>query len=195
MVVAHHLIWTAYGWWLPNDPRGSSSHEIRVERVAELGELHHGRKTVQPYPVEIRRFYEQAGIILKYELLTFDAEDTAVLAASFANVIRDCGYTCYSCAIMPDHVHMLIRKHRDKAELMIEHFQASTREKIVGAKRRAERHPVWGGPGWKVLLNTRADIERVDHYIRMNPIKAGMPAQEWPFVTQYDGWMPREWWR
>jgi hypothetical protein len=24
MVVAYHLIWTAYGWWLPNDPRGSS---------------------------------------------------------------------------------------------------------------------------------------------------------------------------
>ena len=23
IVIAHHLIWTAYGWWLPNDPRGS----------------------------------------------------------------------------------------------------------------------------------------------------------------------------
>jgi len=26
MIIAHHLIWTAYGFWLPNDPRGSSSH-------------------------------------------------------------------------------------------------------------------------------------------------------------------------
>ena len=38
MVAGFHLIWTAYGWWLPNDPRGSSSHEIRVERIADLGD-------------------------------------------------------------------------------------------------------------------------------------------------------------
>ena len=35
MVAGFHLIWTAYGWWLPNDPRGSSSYEIRVEKIAE----------------------------------------------------------------------------------------------------------------------------------------------------------------
>jgi REP element-mobilizing transposase RayT len=194
MVVAHHLIWTAYGWWLPNDPRGSSSHEIRVERIAELGELHRGRKTVQPYPEEIRRFYEQASNTLKHELLTFDAEDTAVLASSFEDVIRECGYTCYSCAMMPDHVHLLIRKHRDPAETMIANLQGRSRSKILEANHRASNHPVWGGPGWKVFLNSRADIERVDHYIRMNPIKAGMPAQEWAFVKRYDGWMPRAWW-
>jgi hypothetical protein len=54
MVAGFHFIWTAYGWWLPNDPRGSSSHEIRVERIAELGDLHHGRKAVQPAGREIR---------------------------------------------------------------------------------------------------------------------------------------------
>jgi hypothetical protein len=66
MIAGYHLIWTAYGWWLPNDPRGSSSHEIRVERIAELGELHYGRKTVQPYSSEIRAFYEQARNALKH---------------------------------------------------------------------------------------------------------------------------------
>ena len=33
-VAGFHLIWTAYGWWLPNDPRGSSSHEIPSHRSA-----------------------------------------------------------------------------------------------------------------------------------------------------------------
>ncbi len=41
---AHHLIWTAYGWWLPNDSRGSMSRFIASDPIAELGELHHGRK-------------------------------------------------------------------------------------------------------------------------------------------------------
>lgn len=59
MVVGYHLIWTLYGWWLPNDPRGSSSHEIRVERIADLGELHHGRKPVQPLPEVLREFMQR----------------------------------------------------------------------------------------------------------------------------------------
>jgi hypothetical protein len=25
IVIAHHIMWTLYGWWLPNDPRGSTS--------------------------------------------------------------------------------------------------------------------------------------------------------------------------
>src|SRR4051794_35415712 len=75
MVAGFHLIWTAYGWRLPNDPRGSSSHEIRVEKLADLGELHPGRKAVQPRSAELRRFYEQAGGILKHPLLTFEDED------------------------------------------------------------------------------------------------------------------------
>ena len=59
MVVAHHLIWTIYGSWLPNDPRGSSSHVIRNAEINGLGELHHGRKRIQPAFGEISKFYEE----------------------------------------------------------------------------------------------------------------------------------------
>ena len=47
MIAGYHLIWTAYGWWLPNDPRGSMSREIRAAAIADLGELHYGRKRIQ----------------------------------------------------------------------------------------------------------------------------------------------------
>ena len=30
MVLAYHLIFTAYGFWLPNDPRGSWSDFVRA---------------------------------------------------------------------------------------------------------------------------------------------------------------------
>src|SRR5687768_1551485 len=48
IVIAYHLIWTAYGWWLPNDPRGSMSRAIASDLLAELGVLHFGRKRIQP---------------------------------------------------------------------------------------------------------------------------------------------------
>jgi hypothetical protein len=38
MVVAgYHLIWTAYGHWLPNDPRGRTSAEVRSVDLQDLG--------------------------------------------------------------------------------------------------------------------------------------------------------------
>jgi len=190
MVVAHHLIWTAYGWWLPNDPRGSSSHEIRCAEIVGLGELHRGRKKVQPAAGDIRKFYEAACKILKHDLLKFSADEIRVLGEEFADVIRRRTYTCYACAIMPDHVHLLIRKHRDKAEQMIEHFQVASREAIVAVGSRPPGHPVWGGPGWKVYLETREDIQRVIKYIEENPIKSRRPRQTWDFVTPYEGWLP-----
>jgi REP element-mobilizing transposase RayT len=190
MVIGHHLIWTAYGWWLPNDPRGSSSHEIRVERVADLGELHHGRKSVQPPSREIRGFYEQARELLKHPLLTFDSQCVKVLANSFARTIAERRYTCYACCIMPDHVHALIRKHRFHAEEMIAHLQEDSRRALIEAGLRAPNHPVWGGPGYKRFQNTRADMRRIVEYVRKNPLGIGRPIQEWPFVTRYDGWLP-----
>lgn len=195
MVAGFHLIWTAYGWWLPNDPRGSSSHEIRVEKIAELGELHHGRKAVQPAGHEIRAFYAQAQTVLKHPLLTLAPADFTLVAESFARVIEARRYTCYACAIMPDHVHALIRKHRDHAEDMMVNLQEAGRQKLVDAGRRAADHPVWGGPGWKRFLYTQKDITGIVDYIRKNPIKAGLPAQQWPFVKKYDGWMPGRWYR
>jgi hypothetical protein len=42
-----------------------------------------------------------------------------------------------------------------------------------------------------VFLETRDDIERIIRYIRANPGKAGLPAQDWRFVRPYDGWTPR----
>jgi REP element-mobilizing transposase RayT len=190
MVIAHHLIWTAYGWWLPNDPRGSSSHEIRCAEISGLGELHHGRRKVQPAAGEISRFYEAARQVLKHELLKFSDDEIGMLGAAFADVIRQRAYTCYACAIMPDHVHLSIRKHRDKAEQMIEHLQDGSREKLISLGQREAGHPVWGGPGWKVYLETRADIERVIRYIDDNPAKTRRARQQWGFVTRYDGWLP-----
>jgi REP element-mobilizing transposase RayT len=193
MVAGFHLIWTAYGWWLPNDPRGSTSHEIRVEKIAETGELHFGRKPVQPSGAEIKLFYEQAREVLKHPLLTLSDQEIDLAGTGLARAIAERRYTCYACAIMPDHVHVLIRKHRDRAETMIEQLQAASREELIRAGKRAATHPVWTRKGWFPFLYTRQDFERVIEYIRRNPIVAGRAAQEWEFVKKYDGWLPGRW--
>lgn len=73
-MIAHHLIWTVYGTWLPNDPRGSGSMVVTSEVLRDLGELHHGRKKVQPAGREIRAFYEAAGPRLQHPVVQLSSE-------------------------------------------------------------------------------------------------------------------------
>lgn len=192
MVAAYHLISTTYGSWLPNDPRGSNSQEIHAANIAPLGELHFGRKRVQPAGQEIREFYEAARGVLKHKLLKFSNLEVKTIACGFAEVIHQRSYTCYACAIMPDHVHLLIRKHREKAEQMIECFQNTSRKHLLalGLPSRPANHPVWGGPGWIVFLDSQEDIRRTIHYVEQNPVKIRQPIQRWDFVKPYDGWLP-----
>jgi REP element-mobilizing transposase RayT len=188
IVIAHHLVWTVYGRWLPNDPRGSNSHSIGSEVIAELGDLHRGRKKVQPAGWVIRDFYQRAKEVLIYPLLTFDATERDEVGAAFASVIEAERYTCYACAVMPDHVHLLIRKHKHTAEEMIDNFQRASRIRLADAQLRTTDHPTWGGPGWKVFLDHPDEVRRTITYIEKNPLPLRLPKQVWSFVKEYDGW-------
>ena len=188
IVIAHHLIFTAYGWWLPNDPRGSNSKTIRNDVIADLGEIHFGRKRVQPASGVIGEFYCEADKRLRHELLIFSERDVAAIATAFEEVTKEQRYTCWACAIMPDHVHVLIRKHKHLAEEMIARFQNLSRLRLRADGLRAIDHPVWGGPGWKVFLDHPDEVRRIVGYIEDNPVKIGRLKQEWGFVKSYDGW-------
>jgi REP element-mobilizing transposase RayT len=188
IVIGYHLIWTAYGYWLPNDPRGSMSKTIACDVIAELGALHYGRKQVQPSARAVGEFRDRAKDVLKYSLLDFSPANFSTIADGLAECIREQRYTCYACAIMPDHVHALIRKHKHQAEDMLDNLQEVSRLRLRTVGLRTFDHPVWGGPGWKVFLDTPADLRRTIRYIQENPVKWRLPKQCWEFVTPYDGW-------
>lgn len=189
LVIAHHLVWTAYGWWLPNDPRGSGSHAVFADALADLGDLHHGRKVAQPTGREVRQFYDQARAVLKHPLLTFDAVERDAIGAAFGEVVERERYTCYACAVMPDHAHVLVRKHRQRAEAIAANLIDASRAKLVEIGRREPTHPTWvGGTPWSDFLGHPTDVRRTIRYVALNPVKIGLPEQRWPFVTEYDDW-------
>jgi REP element-mobilizing transposase RayT len=189
LVIAYHLIWTAYGWWLANDPRGSGSHTVRVDILGQLGELHLGRKRSQPSSADIRDFQDRAEDLLKHPRVSFDEPAVHAIAAAFADVIDTERYTCYACAIMPDHVHLLIRKHKHGAEEMIEFFKERSRQRLIDELGWATTHPIWSaGGGWKVFLDHPTEIRRTIPYIERNPLPIGQSRQIWPFVKAYDDW-------
>jgi len=143
-----------------------------------------------PQGYEIGEFRRLAAEQLKHDLRMFGDCEIAVVGAAFGRAIAEHSYTCYACAVMPDHAHLVIRKHRDQAEDMIANLQVASRDALVNAEVFPKSHPVWGGPGWWPFLNTADDIRRVVRYVEENPIKARRPVQTWEFVKAYDGWLP-----
>jgi REP element-mobilizing transposase RayT len=88
---------------------------------------------------------------LEYPRIRFDAEQRDAIGLVFGDVIAERNYTCYACAIMPDHVHMVIRKHRDSAEQMTGNLQGASRTWLRNNGIVSEENPTWTSNGWKVF--------------------------------------------
>ncbi len=80
-----------YGHWLPNELRGSGSDEIRNSLLKDLGEIHHGRKRVQPPRDELKEFHRKAAPLLEQEVLWFDESMRNAIAKSFAQTAFNLG--------------------------------------------------------------------------------------------------------
>ncbi|MGQ0635515.1 MAG: hypothetical protein ACT4QC_12945 [Planctomycetaceae bacterium] len=188
IVIGHHLILHGYGHWLPNDPRGSGSRAVHEEKLAELGPIHFGRKKVQPPRKELREFHRAAAPLLSYDLLWFDAAKRQALAVSIEQTVSKNGYTVWACAVMRNHIHLCVRRHRDDALTMWCQFANLTRSGLRLFAEVPATHPVWSDRPYKVFLYSSDDVRRVIRYIEDNPGKEGLPAQQHPFVTPYNNW-------
>jgi len=189
MVIAHHLIFTVYGTWLPNDPRGSGSINISIDEIEALGDPHYGRKRIQPTRKEIQDFQHRAAAVLHYPVKPFDTAMRMSVANAFATVIERERYTCYACAVMPDHVHLVIRKHKDLAERMVDCVRHESRTELIRSGAFGQDHPVWSASwGWKVFLFHPDEVRRTIRYVEENPLSLRLPIQRWSFVKPYDGW-------
>jgi len=200
-IIASHLILTGYGHWLPNDPRGSGSSRIKKADLIDLGELHVGRKAIQPSKPELREFHRDAEARLSKPRIWFDEKLRKAIAVGFAGAAREHRYTIYAVAVLRNHAHLCVRRHRDtpidfwqhladaaKAAL-IEQFGDSDKQATIGGI--ALDHPVWSRRPYKVFLHSPADVRRVVRYIENNPCKEGLARQSFGFVTEYDGWPQR----
>lgn len=188
MLIAHHLVLTGYGHWLPNDPRGSGSLDFAQDTFAELGPIHHGRKRVQPPRAELRAFYREAVPKLTHDPIWFDMPVRETIGLAFSNVARTRKYTVWACAVLRNHAHLVVRRHRDSYETIWWAFADASRELAVCAQGVARDHPFWSSRPYGVFLNTPIEVRDRIAYVEGNPQKERLPPQQWPFVVSYDNW-------
>ena len=184
-VLASHLVLHGYGHWLSNDPRGSGSETIRKDKLKELGEIHHGRKRVQPPRSELKAFYRQAEPLLDHPVVWFNDRMRRAIADAVGREVEVRGYTVWAWAICSNHAHGVVRAHRDHAEVIWQHLADAARDALRTAGLVLRDHPMWSHRPYKVFLHTRADVCGRIGYVEDNPLKEGLPRQHYDFVKPY----------
>ncbi len=188
MVIGYHIILTGYGHWFPNDPRGSMSHEVYSPELQPLAEHHYGRRKIQPPIEELRAFFREAQTKLKHPILWFNRAERQVIADVIGTAVRAENLTCYACAVMSNHVHVLIRKHRIKAEKMSEFIIESGREALLEMGFAHEDHPIFSARSCHVFKSSAAAMRTCVTYIENNYRNSNYDPPSQDFVVEYNDW-------
>lgn len=197
MVHGYHVIWGTYGFWLPNDPRGSWSDFIYAWELARFGETTRLADAVSIDRKQYQSWRTEAREALKYPAVNLTGDQALAVAEGFGRFAKKSGLRIWACAILPQHIHLIIGRHRYKVE------QAANLLKGAATRRLVEKelHPMmefkqsdddrlpsmWGAGCWKVFLESEEHIQTAIYYVERNPEKEGKRKQTWSFVTPFDG--------
>jgi REP element-mobilizing transposase RayT len=195
-VLAYHVVFCMRGFWLPNDPRGSGSTEVRFEPLRKFGPATklETRQSVAGIPHDrAKRKAAKREMVLPEVIL--DGKQAQSIGRGFAEQTAKSGYRIHACTIMPAHVHMVIARHIYAVEQVVRLLrQAGTRRLLADGRHpfadlrgKVGRLPsVWAQDQWKVFLFDAEQIRNRIEYVEQNPIKEGKPAQGWKFVCPFD---------
>jgi REP element-mobilizing transposase RayT len=196
MVLGYHVIFGAYGFWLPNDPRGSWSDFVgswelwRYGRATKTTETH--SLAARDHNVGQRLAAKEA---LKYPAVTFTGIQARAIGRGFAEYVKRSGLIVWACALLPDHVHLVVARFRLSIEQVVIQLKGAATESLLaenihpfGELRESNgRLPKCFARGqWSVFLDTVEDIQRSIEYTEDNPAKEGKKSQKWPFVSPID---------
>ena len=197
MILGFHFIFSAYGFWLPNDPRGSWSETVRSFDLLRFGPATKTSTTRslahQPHDYELRLAAKRA---LRYPPVQFTGEQARAVAGGLAQASIERGYTVHALAILPDHAHLVMRYCSRHIDEIAAHLKAKatanlTRENLHPMERFASsngRKPSpWARYYWCPFIRSRRQMEAAIAYVRCNPARAGLPPQRWRCVARYEG--------
>ena len=195
-VLAYHLIITAYGFWLPNDPRGSWSDFVRAWELFLFGgpaTRTRERRSLARDPHDVRKRLEAKRHLARHPV-EFTGLQARAIARGFANYVERAGVLIHACSILPKHVHQVIARHRYPIEQIARLLKGAATTELL----REGLHPFadspyrdhtlptpWARRQWSVFLGDDEATRRAIRYVERNPIKDYKPAQHWSFVTPF----------
>ena len=125
MIIAYHSIFSMYGFWLPNDPRGSGSDYIASWELFRYGPATKtdSRQSVahRPLPPNWQR---EAKTALHYPPVVVTGRQALAISQGFATAAGEGPYQIYACAILPEHVHLVIGASPRRIRQVVGHLRS-----------------------------------------------------------------------
>jgi REP element-mobilizing transposase RayT len=195
MVHASHIILGLYGFWLPNDERGSWSDFVGSWELLRFGNATtvQVRQSLAAQPFD-RPKRDAARAALKYPPVTLTGLQARAIARGFAEYSNKTKMKILACAILPQHVHLVVDRHRLKTESLVNRLKGAATRRLIdeqlhplAAHQHARRRPpkVFARGQWIVFLDSLEDIRRAIRYVEANPTREGLPLQRWRFVQPF----------
>jgi len=195
VIHGYHVIFGAYGFWLPNDPRGSWSDFVAAWELLKFGPATKGIERFELTPDQ-KAQRQEAKKSLKFPPVQFTGTQAAAVGQGFATAVKKSNLTIWRCSILPEHVHLVIARHTFKVEYIVGLLkgEATKQLKAKGLHPLANAVSVgldlptpWNSRCWRVFLDSEEAIENTIHYVDQNPGKEGKPLQKWNFESPYRG--------
>ncbi len=196
MIHGYHVIFGTYGFWLPNDPRGSWSDFIYAWELARFGKATKSVDRVDVEPTEYAVWRANALRALTYPPVSLNGVQSRAVGEGFAKFSSNSKLGIWACSILPEHVHLVVGRHRYKMEIAANLLKgaATKRLKDVGLhpmsayKQEDGRVPhMWAKHQWIVYLESEQAIENAIEYVEANPVREGKPTQRWNCVIPFTG--------
>jgi REP element-mobilizing transposase RayT len=196
MLLGFHVIFSTYGFWLPNDPRGSWSDWVRRWELVRFGKATkvNTRTSVagMEHDTQLRQAAKRA---LKYPEVQLSGRQAQAVGMGFRNAFDESNYVIHACSILPQHVHIVFGPQTRRVQRIVGHLKARATQQLI----EDGLHPLakyvepdgtipspWGRNCWKVFYDERHLLQAI-RYVERNPEIEGKPRQSWSFVTPYIG--------
>ena len=186
-VLGFHFIFSAYGFWLPNDPRGSWSDVIRAFHLLKFGRATKVSTTRSVAGVaHDRHARDAAKRALRYPPVEFTGEQARLIVIGFGEAVKEAGYVLQALAVLPDHVHIVMAWHPRHVDGIAAHLKAKATMAMsaaglhplaVFADARGRRPSPWARNYWCPFLWDEKHFATAIRYVEANPIKAGLRRQ------------------
>ena len=137
MIPASHVIFGAYGFWLPNEPRGSWSEFVAPWELYRYGNASKVETTQSLAHVPHDRAARLAAKSSN-PAVHFTGLQARAVGRGFGKSLEKGSITCLACAILPEHVHMVLARHDHKAELLVNLLKGAASRALV----KEDIHPL-----------------------------------------------------
>ena len=196
MIHGYHVIWGTYGFWLPNDPRGSWSDFVYNWELLRFGDAKKQfRKNGLDF-VELNTWKFLAKSTLKYPAVSLSGEQALEVARGFSRLVQRSPKVIWALSILPEHLHLVLGRHRYAIEQVCNLLKGAASRQLaeIGIHPFSEyrdedgRLPhMWNSKQWIQYLDSEDAIYKAINYVEQNPVKEGKRKQKWSCITPFEG--------